>query len=245
MKETTTIYWSSNLDNQSQIDQWPLKNPEPVVNYFLNKNITEDPRTSIFNCPASAAFFKNLFVFKSNLSDRCDWPEGYLSEIVNTKLGKLDGFNNKIPIIQERKSAISGYIDLIYSINFVMFADKPLKIRLSSPSYPPSAPSNSAMFTSGEFDFGRWFRPAVLNWFVPLDNTEFVINEGDGLFYAQALTDEKIVFKRFVPNDQIRFLTWLMGQEGRGLKLESRYQLAEGKNIQQQILDEIKKTVID
>jgi hypothetical protein len=244
MKETTTVYWSS-FTGQSKLEQWPLKDPEPVVNYFLDKNISEDPKTSIFGCPASAAFFKNLFVFKSNISDRCDWPEGYLSEIVNNKLGKIDGFDNKIQISQDRKSAIDGYIDLIYSINFVMFADKPLKIRISSPSYPPSAPSNNAMFTSGEFDFGRWYRPAPLNWFVPSDNTEFVINEGDGLFYAQALTDERVVFKKFVPNDQIRFLAWLMGQEGRGLKLESRYQLAEGKNIQQQILDEIKKTIID
>jgi len=249
MRETTTIYWSSSLRNPSPPDQWSLKDPEPVFDYFLNKNVSTDLKNSIFACPASRDFFKNLFVFKSNIDDMCVWPEGYLSEVVNKKIGDLDNFGNKLPITQARESALDGYIDLIYGINFVMFADKPLRIRLSSPSYPPSAPSKGSMFTSGEFDFGRWYRPAVLNWFVPLENTEFSIKKDDGLFYAQALTDDKIIFKKFMMNDDIRNISKTFMDtrrlDGERLTLEERYEATEKKNMQSAILEEIKKSLLD
>ena len=249
MKETVTVYWSSSLRNPVPVDQWPLKDPEPVFNYFLDKNIVEDQKSSIFACPASRDFFKNLFVFKANIDDRCDRPEGYLSSVVDKKLGDLDDFGNKIKIAQARKIAISGYIDLIYSISFVMFAEEPLKMQLLSPSYPPSAPSKGAMFTSGEFDYGRWYRPAVLNWFVPLESTEFVINKGDGLFCVKALTDKKIVFKKFMMNDDIRKISQQFMNtreiDGKRLSLEERYAGAESRNMQNAILEEIKKTLVD
>jgi hypothetical protein len=104
------------------------------------------------------------------------------------------------------------------------------------------------MFISGEFDIGRWYRPAVLNWFVPVDNTEFTINEGDDLFYFQALTDNKIVFQKFMMTDTIRemaqsFLRSIK-RDGSGLTLEERYEIAQGRNSQNQILEEIKKNLI-
>lgn len=237
------------MGNPCPSNQWSLMEPEPVINYFLDKNISEDPKTSIFGCPASRAFFKNLFVFRSNIDDKCVWPEGYLSSIVDKKMGELDNFGNKMQIMQVRKTAIEGYIDLVCSIDFVMFADKPLKIRLSSPNYPPSAPSKGAMFTSGEYDFGRWYRPVMLDWFVPVESTEFAINKGDGLFYAQAMTDEKVVFQKFIMNDNIKEITqsFLMSRraEGERLTLEERYEIAEGKKIQQNILAAIKQSLIN
>jgi hypothetical protein len=249
MNDFITVYWSSSLRNPSPPDQWVLKDPEPVFNYFLNNNIAEDKSKSVFACPASRDFFKNLFVFKSNIDDRCDWPEGYLSDAVAKNLWELDSFGNKIQISRARESAISGYIDLIYSVSFVMFADEPLKMQLLSPSYPPSAPSKGAMFTSGEFDYGRWYRPALLNWFVPLDSTEFVVNNGDGLFCVRALTNKKIVFKKFMMNDDIRKISqeFMKTREtdGERLTLEERYAGAESRNMQADILEEIKKNLID
>jgi hypothetical protein len=249
MKKETVIYWSSSLKNASPPDQWHLKDPEPVFNYFFDRNKSDDPKNSIFACPASRDFFKNFFVFKSNINDSCTWPEGYLSEIVDKKMGKLENFNNKIQISQIRKSAISGYIDLIYSIDFVMFADKPLKMQILTPSDPPSVPAKGAMFTSGEFDFGRWFRPAVLNWFVPLENTEFTVKEGDGLFCVRALTDEKIVFKKFIMNEKIKEISQMFLNtrtlDGHRISLEERYQGAESRNMQSEILEEIKKNLVD
>ena len=244
MKEITTIYWSSSLRNPSPPEQWVLKDPEPVINYFLKNNISED-KDSIFGCPAARGFFKNLFVFRSNIDDTCVWPEGYLKEVVNNKIGPLDSFGNTIEISQVRKSAIDGYIDLVYNANFVMFADKPLTIRISSPSYPPSYPSDGAMFTSGEFDIGRWYRPGLLNWFVPLSSTTFKINKDDGLFYAQALTTNKIVFQKFMMTNEIRELAQSFRSiKQDGLTLEKRYQLAEGTKRQELILAEIKKNLI-
>jgi hypothetical protein len=63
MKEITTIYWSSSLRNPSSPDEWYLKEPEPVKNYFT-KNIPEnkdDGDMGFFGCPASGAYLKNLF----------------------------------------------------------------------------------------------------------------------------------------------------------------------------------------
>ena len=250
MKETTTIYWSSSLRNPSSPDTWFLKEPEPVKNYFVN-NIPEnkdDADMGFFGCPASGAYLKNLFTFKANKSDKCVWPAGYLKSIAHRGVGELDNYGNNVTIRQSRKPAINGYIDLIYDVNYVMFADKPLTIRMSTPNYPPSSPSKNAMFISGEFDIGRWYRPAVLNWFVPVDNTEFTINEGDDLFYFQALTDNKIVFQKFMMTGEIRemaqsFLRSIK-RDGPGLSLEERCEIAEGRNSQNQILEEIRKNII-
>jgi len=248
MKETTTIYWSSLTDLPCPSDQWIFKDPEPVINYFLNNNTSQD-RDSFFSCPAARSFFNNLFVFRSNVDDQCIWPEGYLAGAVNKNLGPLDNFGNIIDIIQSRNSAVEGYIDLLYNGTFVMFADKSLKIRISSPSYPPSAPSPGAMFTSGEFDIGRWFRPATLNWFVPLQNTEFIIKQNDPLFYAQALTDNKIIFKKFMITDNIKEIAQYFrsstSRDGRNIELEKRYKIAESHNIQEILLKQIKNNLVD
>jgi hypothetical protein len=250
MKDTITIYWSSSLRDPSPPDQWYLKEPEPVKNYFV-KNIPEDKNNSdmgFFGCPAAGAFLKNLFTFKANKNDKAVWPAGYLKSVANQYVGPLMNYGNNVTLRQSRKSAIDGYIDLIYDINYVMFADKPLTIRWSTPNYPPSAPSPGAMLISGEFDIGRWYRPAVLNWFVPVDNTEFEVKEGDDLFYFQALTDSKIVFQKFMMTDQIRELAQSflrsIKRDGTGLTLEERYQIAEGRQSQESILAEIKKNLI-
>lgn len=248
MKDPITIYWSSPSPLGPLLpESWLFKDPEPVINYFLENNSHD--KNSFFSCPAARSFFKNLFAFKSKINDSCVWPEGYLKEILNNKIGPLDKFGNIRDISQVRESVIKGYIDLTYNARFVMFADKPLKIRISSPSYPPSTPSEGSMFTSGEFDIGMWFRPAILNWFVPIQNTKFEIKENDDLFYVQALTNEKVNFKKFIMTDNIKeigqyFLSSIQ-RDGRGLTLEERYKIAEGKSMQEQILDEIKKTVID
>jgi hypothetical protein len=250
MREITTIYWSSSLRDPSPPDQWYLKDPEPVKNYFIN-NIPENKDNAdmgFFGCPAAGAFFKNLYTFKANKNDSAKFPAGYLKTVANQSIGSIGDFGNKVTLRQSRKSAIDGYIDLIYDINYVMFADKPLTIRLSTPNYPPSAPSPGAMLISGEFDIGRWYRPAVLNWFVPTDNTRFEIKEGDDLFYFQALTDDKIVFQKFMMTDQIRELAQSflksLKRDGMGLTLEERYQIAEGRQSQELILAEIKKNLI-
>lgn len=248
MRETTTIYWSSLTALPCPPDQWMFKNPEPVIDYFLNNNISED-RNSFFSCPAARSFFNNLFVFRSNINDQCIWPEGFLAGAVNNNLGTLDNFGNSIDIIQARNSAIEGYIDLLYNGTFVLFADKPLNIRISSPSYPPSVPSPGAMFTSGEFDIGRWFRPATLNWFIPVQNTEFTIKQNDPLFYVQALTTNKIIFKKFIMNENINeiaeYFRSSTSRDGRNISLEKRYEIAESNNIQKVLLKEIKNNLVD
>lgn len=249
VKQTTTIYWSSLTSSPCTPENWVFKDPELVYKRFVDNNISND-RNSIFSCPASAAYFNNLFVFKSNINDYCKWPEGYLKNIADKNIiSTLPKFGNNIDLMTTRESAIKGYIDITYNATFVMFADKPLKIRISTPNYPPSTPSEGAMFTSGEFDIGRWFRPATLNWFIPINNTEFKIMENDQLFYFQALTNEKIIFKKFISNNKIeemsQYFLGSLDRDGRNLPLEKRYEIAEKHTIQFNILNEIKKNLVN
>ena len=258
-KNTITVYWSSPMFNQVE-DSWNMlySEPEPVINQLVNrKQPIKDKRMSVLACPASNDFFKNLYVFKSNINDSCKWPEGYLEAVAKEMAPReLDDFitldptyGNKLSLISPRPSSVSGHIDLLYNMSWIFFADEPLVARFTAPYYPPFTPMKDAILTAGQFDIGQWFRPWNLNYFVPFDCPRFDIKEDDPLFYFHAFTEKKIIFKRFQAVQPIQTLynefVSSPGRYERFIPLAKRYELAKKTKMREIVLKEIKNNLVD
>lgn len=247
-KNVINVYWSTGSEKKL------IRSPELVFN-FLTKNKRKTVKNNIFACPASNNFFNNLFVIKSAVSDKHKWKDGYLRQI-NEDMENDEG-NRHILINSEsasfdisctRKSALDNYIDVFHSIRVLFFADQPLIARFSAPNFPTTAPVNGALLMSGEFDIGQWLRPYNLNYFLPLDTTNFEIKKDDHLFYIQLLTDKKIEFHEFKLTEKIiniskRFMKSPI-IDGGGKSLEERYKILSDIQPSSEVLLEIKKNVL-
>jgi hypothetical protein len=241
-----TVYWASPSGSHL------IKDPERVFDYFTNNksNVEIEPRNNVFGCPATRNFYKNLYVFKSNIFDMCRWPEGYLKNLVDQEFkgGFLQKFGNTRDFAHSRKSVLNGYIDLSYSLNFVMFASEPLMAQFTAPYAPPFSPIDGAIFTNGQFDIGQWFRPAALQFFVPTTATQFMLRKNDPLFYLQLMTDKKVVFQKFNATESARELAMMYmsspERHGPNKPLDERYAILEKEGIRQRVLEEIQKNLI-
>lgn len=258
-----TVYWSTPAFAPNQ-ESWNMlyREPEPVLNDFLNKRAeTKNPRKTVYACPATNDFLKNVFVIKSNLDDYAQWPEGYLEQ-VNDNVEDQDAFNhdpkkgaylqpfgNKMSLWCARHSAVEGYADITYNMSWIFFADEPLTMRFSAPYYPASSPAEGAILASGQFDIGQWFRPFNLNYFIPYTTSRFEIKIDDPLVYIQALTDKRIQFKRFNYSSEImtmsnEFVTSPY-RYGNFMPLYKRYEMAKNANMRSIVLNEIKKNLVN
>jgi hypothetical protein len=262
-----TVYWAS--PNGKDL----IQEPEKVFKSIAEKKskFDRDPKSDVFGCPATRNFYKNLYVFRSNVSDVCVWPEGYLSQLVENARSTMNGCNCPVPhdhknkndsssqpvlkkfgnvrnFSQNRQANLDGYIDLSYHINWIMFASESLKVHYTAPFAPNFSPIDGAIFTNGEYDIGRWFRPGSLQWFVPVNAKKFHLRKGDPLFYFRPLTDKKIIFKQFAITDKLyECANEYMGspeKHGVNKSLEERYDMLEKEGLRQRVLDEIQKNLI-
>ena len=246
-KDTINVYWSS------YSRMFNFSEPKPVIDIMLkNRRDTKDEHgdsKNILSCPASNDFFKNLFSINSTFPEKVVWPEGYLkksNEFREEKHGDvfLKKHSNLFDFKLPRSNSMDGYIDIEYATSPIFFADQPLVARFMAPNYPPTTPSPGAILTSGQFDIGQWFRPYMLNYFIPIDNTTFEIKENDPLFYLHLLTDKKINFHKFKMTEeisQIKSETVIWGNKI--MSLPERYNFFnKGKN-KDRLLEEINKNL--
>jgi hypothetical protein len=201
-------------------------------------------------CPAVRHLFKNVFSINANVEDCFDLPTETIKEMAYTDSKLVDvGPNSKAGLYKMAKSSLEGYSNLGYNMYWTFFADQPLTVRMTAPYYPPVTPSPGAMLSAGEYDIGRWFRFFYLDYHVPLDAKRFEIHENDPLFFLEAFTDKKVVFKRFVMTDEIHRLVAEFGGNirrfNRYKSLFDKYRAAENAMIPQIVLKEIRKNLIE
>jgi hypothetical protein len=111
------------------------------------------------------------------------------------------------------------------------------------------SPVPGALFSGGEFDIGRWFRPFNADWHIPIEDGRFVIKKGDPLFYVELLTDKKVEFKRFTMTRKIMNILIECVESpmryGRNLSLDTRYDMAEASGLPARVLREIQTNLIE
>jgi hypothetical protein len=249
--EEVVVYWSP------AVIGWEMLYTEPKSIYSNIRSKAKynsvEKNSNMFACPASNDVLQNVYAIKSNLDDCYELPIQFLEELEQQQTINfpvmLPMNRNKISFISQRKSILEGYWDIEYNLKWVFFADEPLKMKVTSPYFPHSAPTPGAFVSAGQMDIGQWFRNINLNYFVPKTATSMEFKVDDSLLYLEFMTDKKIVFKRFqttpLLNEMLLECHESPQRYGRNMPLAKRYEMAKKSKLRERVLTEIKKNLIE
>lgn len=245
--DTITIYWApAQFTTFDQSWDYLYTQPESVFTQMVRNSPSNGTMTT---CPAVKSSFKNTFVFRSNIDDEFDIPEG-LTERVSTQDDKINiSEASKLSLYNVRKTSYEGYANLCYNMSWALFAEESVEAKFTAPYYPASSPMEGALMSGGQFDIGKWFRPFNLDWHVPFKTKSFSLKEGQPIFFLEILTDKKVEFKRYAMSPRLFSLAKEMSNSSRNYgkfkTLAQRYEGAKRAQISEIVLAEIKRNLID
>lgn len=248
-KDTITIYWSpaSFLTSHSS---WQImySKPKPVLTELHRNKV---PGAYMTQCPATKSLMTNLFSFHAAVDDEFDIPEKHfhVEPTLETRDDIIMDVQSVAGMYHERPTSLEGYIDVIYGMSWLFFADEPVVARMTAPYFPVHTPMEGALLAPGEFDIGRWYRSFNLDYHIPKTTRHFSLKKGDPLFFMEVMTDKKVVFKRYMMDQELMNITREMvdapKRYGAHKSLEFRYDSAEAAMIPEIVLDRIRKNVIE
>jgi hypothetical protein len=245
--DTVIVYWSPGrfiLEEES----WNMlySEPESVIRTLLSDTIAD---SEIKKCPGVRSALKNVFSINSTHEENIIFNPGYLQAINSSQEDSfaLD-IPSKLQIMKQRQSDYPQRVSLTYNMSWYFFASEPVEAKMTSPYYPPTSPTPSAMLFPGEFNIGQWYRPFNLEYSIPEDSESFVIKEGDPLFYLEIKTNKKVLFKRYNNNRRLESISGEFVNSpkmfGSNKTLLDRYRLAKKTQLADIVLNEIINNVV-
>ena len=188
--KSTIVYWSCIED------EWlRAKEPEPIYKNFI-KNI-KDKTTEIELCPSVKDYTKNTFSLKSiyDYNFEIDKDSNVSSMLYNQKF-----FDNHV--------VVRSNIDKCFSFtqNLIFFTeDKSLNISVGVfPYLEDNHITKTCMLIPGKMDIGKWFRTIEFAFYLKSNYTKFEIEEDEIYQYIKFDTENKIIFKQFKANENIK-----------------------------------------
>jgi hypothetical protein len=248
--DSVVVYWAPAAFD-AETESWNLLYPEPELVRTKLQTLHTEIKRNMFVCPSIKDYLNNLFCLKSAVDDsfrisseflaaRCHLPE---TEDVPCNPSSI------VSLFKARATSITGYANVNYNLGWLFFCEEPLTMRFLPPFLPTSSPVKGALLATGELDIGKWYRPLMLDYHIPLDSTEFNIFEGDELAYLKFETNKKVILKRYVLTKTLfNYSSEMANSSLRYSKfkpLSSRYEMAKNSGMQKLILKEIKNNLID
>lgn len=232
---TITVYWSC-----FEKEWMRASEPEPVIKrlYSRKKTDAKNSNINIGQCPSINGYLKNMFALKSlydyefSIFGNDIRSNDYTQEFMNDHLlirdieDKFFSFFQKYIFFTEEDSLnMSAYLHPIFENN---------EIERKTFSIP------------GEFDIGKWFRNIEFPFYLKDNEDTFSITSEDYYTYIKFDTNEKIIFKQFIPTKEIEFylgstLNSYSHMKHGSNSLEDYYHLFKFKDI---VINEIKKNLI-
>lgn len=251
MDNEIVVYWSPSVFGWEMLYEEPKSIYSDIKNK-VNRNLHKK-NSNMLACPASNDVLQNVYVVKSAIDDYYKLPIEYLKELEQLefieKEIQLPMNENKISFLVPRQSILEEYWDIKYNLHWAFFAEEPLKMKVTSPYFPHSAPTPGAFVAAGIMDIGQWFRTINLNYFVPKTATSMEFKVDDALLYLEFMTDKKIVFKRFQITPLIESILLETAESpvryAKHLPLAKRYEMARKSKLRERVLTEIKKNLIE
>lgn len=242
-----TIYWApSHNDDDGNPYNMLYRTPESLLSFIHGE---KTPAASQQQCPAMKDRLTNVFVLRSAIDEVFDFNPAVIEETqMHTERRVRYDVGSTVDVTKIRESNLNGYYPITYNMNWVFFASEPVKMKFTAPYYPAVSPVRGAVMATGEYDIGRWYRNATLDYHIPFGEYHFEIRKGDPLAFVEFETDKKIVFKRYEMNDTLLKYHYesvlSMERYGYNKPLEERYEMAEAAELPKMILSEIKKQAI-
>jgi hypothetical protein len=242
---TTTIYWSPwYRDHKIYTENYLAYYDLEKVYVDLVKNKEErNIADNFFNCHAFKNFCKNLYSLKNPYTVDLI----YEGERVFSKNPPKTGYDLSITS-QVKHPSVKDSLTINYCTNWIFFADKPVQLQTMQPWMHKTQASKTSFYVPGSFDISKWFRPIEMACqLFPGENT-FSSIEGEPLIYANFLTDEPIVLKKFYLTPELIDLSTSCTHLKFFKKfksLNSLYKIFSTSLLQKKILKEIQKNVIE
>jgi hypothetical protein len=114
------------------------------------------------------------------------------------------------------------------------------------PTFEDNEITKRCKIIPGSFDIGKWFRPLEFAFYLKDEFDEFKVNYDDVMYYIKFNTNEKIVFKQFIPNEQLNF--YMNGCMNTTRYIEGEYKTLNNFykkfTYKKKVLKEIKRNLI-
>jgi hypothetical protein len=196
-KMTITVYWS-----MLESEWMRAKEPVPIEKKFYEKynflTNKDNPNAFVAGCPATKNYMKNLY----GLSSIYDYSFEILEdeEVVSKTLNQ-NFFNNHV-ILRDCQNNFYSFAQ-----KYIFFTkEDSLKVEAYLPPFlENNFISNNCHSIPATFDIGKWFRNLEFPFILNKNINRFNIDAEDIYAYIRFNTDEKIIFKKFIPTDQIIF----------------------------------------
>jgi hypothetical protein len=226
-----TVYWTC-FD-----EEWlRAKPPIPIYNNFVKMG---GVRESALNfCGATKKYISQLY----GISSLYDYTFTINNGVVNSTNYDQNFFDTHVNIRSEDHKLFSFLQRMIFFTE-----EKSLNMSAGiSPFLENNNISKECITIPGTFDIGNWFRAVDFAFYLKDNINSFKIEEGDVYQYISFNTDEKIVFKQFIPTEKIvKFASYSTGsarsRRNKNRPLEKYYEIFKHKK---HILNEIKNNLI-
>jgi len=233
---TTTVYWACTENEWIKAEK-----PERVSKRFYDLGIKDNDRDSalaINHCPFFNESLKNIYAIKSiyNYSFKIED-----NNFLTLDYGK-DFFDSHVLIRSMEKKFFS------FKTQYIFFTDEEsLEMDCyQHPIFEENEISKRCMIIPGSINIGKYFRNLEFSFILKKDFNEFILKEQDVMYYVKFNTKEKIIFKQFRANDNlkqiardIRLINW--GNKNM-VDVEYFYKKFKGKKY---ILNEIENNLIE
>ena len=150
-------------------------------------------------CPAAIDYYRNVFTVKSPLDYTINFDPTQQKCVTSDKYDQQT-FNNLLNIRDEKL----GFYSI--RINLYVVPDKSVEIEAFHPLYGTGELSQKALVVPGKYNAYKHIRPLE----IPVASKQpgkIYIKEGDDLIHIKFNTREKIIFKRFIVDQQMDELT--------------------------------------
>jgi hypothetical protein len=189
-----TVYWAC-LENE-----WMRAvEPESVSKrFYKNKKITSKNKLSpsaLNYCPVFNERINNLYAIKSIYEYSFSIENG----ICISKMYDQNFFNNHINIRSVENKFFS------FMNKYIFFTDeKSLEVgAYEYPVFEENDITKKCMIIPGRYDIGKWFRPLEFPFILKNEFDDFSVKREDILYYLKFYTNKNIIFKQFLPTDNI------------------------------------------
>jgi hypothetical protein len=239
IKDKNIVYWCciDRLTDNDLLFDPPSKLLPELYSYFSPKENSE--LSFLFKCPAFTEKYKNTFLIKA--------PRDYYIGFEHNKEKEEIRITTSDP---DRKSFQNSFQlrDTFFQMGtikwqYYFFSNTPLEM-VTSPAYHFSKEFNEkTIFTDGQFDIGKWFRPIDTTFWIKEKYNSVNIKKGDPLFYVKFNSKNKIKLTNFhlskkiynMSDGLVRYKETIPSQP-----FSVIYNLFLSKNYNQRILKEIK-----
>lgn len=241
-----TIYWANEDNYDTELEDLTFIYPKPETlfnNLNKNKNKKNTSFNTYFSCPAVSEKFKKILIF--NNAAECS----YFYDFSNNNNLISSNSNYSYSVQRTRDSSLNIGPTLEFPQRYYFFSDSPVDAYFTPPMFHKPEYTKYGTVIPGEFNIGKWFRPFNFEMQLWSNTGEIIFKENEPLFYVEFKTDRRIEFKQFNVTKQIRkYSNSVINSRdihGFGKTLAYKYNKFLSYNMQEKILNEIKRNLID